>query len=383
MADRKLKSWVEAGLIDTATAERIDAWEASHSRPIALWALIGLGALAIGLGLISVVAANWDAIPGQFRLSVHFLIMIAVAAVIWWRAQNIPPETDYFHDALLFIFGALTLTFFGHVGQVYQTTSPLWQPLLAWTLLLSPLLLLSGRSWPAAALWMAGVVVTSIAHASVHGFGYSFGTNYLDPEYPVTYWGLIATPPMFAAALAAWARGKSKRKEFWRLVEQLAIIVIISGISFAIILRVWPEAGEGNEVMTALFHAAALGVLALAIYAARQTKSGRATAGILLVAAVMHVIAVLGAGTHIIPALAFMLLWASIALASVRAEWRVIFQIAIALLALRLIILSFELAYDLLFNGIGLIMAGIATLSIAWLAVRVSRKYAPEREKVG
>ena len=38
-------------------------------------------------------------------------------------------------EALVFVAAALGLTFFGHLGQVYQTSSPLWQPLGAWLVL--------------------------------------------------------------------------------------------------------------------------------------------------------------------------------------------------------------------------------------------------------
>ena len=78
MGERKLKAWVAAGLIDGATASRIRDWEAQHSRPLALWAVVGIAALSIGLGVISLVAANWDAIPGETRLALH-----AAFSVTW------------------------------------------------------------------------------------------------------------------------------------------------------------------------------------------------------------------------------------------------------------------------------------------------------------
>lgn len=59
MSERKLRAWQEAGLIDTATADSIRAWEATHARTLGTWAIMALGALTIGLGVISVVAANW------------------------------------------------------------------------------------------------------------------------------------------------------------------------------------------------------------------------------------------------------------------------------------------------------------------------------------
>ena len=63
IAEHYLKRWRGAGLIDYGAAARISAWEATHRRPVWLWALSGMGALAIGLGVVAVVAANWEEIP--------------------------------------------------------------------------------------------------------------------------------------------------------------------------------------------------------------------------------------------------------------------------------------------------------------------------------
>jgi hypothetical protein len=60
-----------------------------------------------------------------------------------------------------------------------------------------------------------------------------------------------------------------------------------------------------------------------------------------------------------------------------------VFQTAIGISALRIIILSFELATDLLGSGIGLILVGLFTLGVAWVAVRVSRNLAPKVEGEG
>jgi uncharacterized membrane protein len=88
LSTRKLEAWYKAGLIDRATADRITEYEDQNSRPLALWAIIGIGALAIGLGLISVVAANWDDIPGMLRLAIHFALLIAAAASLMWKRSR-------------------------------------------------------------------------------------------------------------------------------------------------------------------------------------------------------------------------------------------------------------------------------------------------------
>lgn len=383
MADRKLQSWVDAGLIDSATAARIEAFETKNARPWVLWAVIGLGALAIGLGLISIIAANWDDIPGGLRLTLHFAMLIGLAGAICLRAGTTSAGADYFHDAMLFIFAVLTLTFFGHLGQVYQTTSPLWQPLLGWMVIITPLLLLFGRIWPSAALWMAGLMGTTWAHASEYGFGDFFGSGGTGPANPTLYWGLIATPPIFAAMLAVWMRPRSLRREYWRLIEQLCDTVILGGITIAIALRAADVGNAGQQLGSAIIHSGAVMALAGVVYAYRKSLSGRMTAAILVAAAICHVFATMVAGSTMGPAIAFMAMWTAIAYAAMTAGWRAIFQIAVAMLALRLIILSFELAYDLLYNGIGLVLVGIITLAVAWIAVRVSRNYAPDSKDMG
>src|SRR5438132_8960513 len=57
--ERQVQRWQEAGIIDATTAERIIAHERRASRPVLLLAIGGLGAFTIGVGLISVIAANW------------------------------------------------------------------------------------------------------------------------------------------------------------------------------------------------------------------------------------------------------------------------------------------------------------------------------------
>jgi uncharacterized membrane protein len=124
MAERKLKAWVAAGLIDAAAADRIRAWEAQHSRPLAIWAVVGVAALSIGLGVISLVAANWAAIDGETRLALHGALMVGLGAALWALLAPGGERTRRWGEAGIFVYAALGLGFLGHVGQVYQTTSP-------------------------------------------------------------------------------------------------------------------------------------------------------------------------------------------------------------------------------------------------------------------
>ena len=59
---RRLERWLEAGVIDADTAARIEAFEATQGKERARTAvgrtIAAIAGLSVGIGLISVVAAN-------------------------------------------------------------------------------------------------------------------------------------------------------------------------------------------------------------------------------------------------------------------------------------------------------------------------------------
>jgi hypothetical protein len=121
-----------------------------------------------------------------------------------------------------------------------------------------------------------------------------------------------------------------------------------------------------------------IGVVAGAVLVwARPGASGRMAGLIIAGAGVMMPLALLVSGLLLPAALLFMALWTGIAAGALRAQWRGVFQLAVAIIALRLIILSFELASDLLLSGFGLILAGFLVLGVGWGALKVSRAFAP------
>ncbi len=78
---RWLDRWVEASLVDPATAERIRAWEEGQAPPPGFrWPVVialGLGGLMLAAGVILFVASGWDEISPGARFSL-VLAMLAV-----------------------------------------------------------------------------------------------------------------------------------------------------------------------------------------------------------------------------------------------------------------------------------------------------------------
>jgi len=379
MSARKIAMWHKAGVIDAATRDRLLAYEAARARPLALWAAFGIGALAIALGLVAVIAANWEAIPGRLRLGVHFALLAGALFGLHWGGERLAQASPWALEALVFTAAALGLTFLGHLGQVYQSASPLWQPLAAWLVLFAPLLLLIGRSWPAAfavvggAIWCAWAYALAAAEAATLG---ALGTE------RQMWLGLVMALPLAFAPLAAALRARSARPQFWQRLEQLALSYAVAAASLATLSAGLGSLSKGalGEGWPGLVTAGALALMAgLATARARGGTSGAMTGAIIAGAGAVLPLAYAADGLKLAPALLFMGLWVGIAAAALAAQWRGVFQLSVGMIALRLIILSFELAGDLLASGLGLILAGCIILGVAWAALRVSQALAPAR----
>lgn len=373
MNARKIAEWHEAGLIDVATRDRLTAYEAQHARPLLLWAVWGIGALAIGLGVVSVVAANWEDIPGLVRLAVHLALIGGLLGLLFMREAVLAERSPWIVEALVFVTAALGLTFFGHLGQVYQTSAPLWQPLALWFALFAPMLLLTGRSWPTALAVMGGAVWTAWEYAGASS------PRGVEPDLAGSVWrAFVVALPVAFAPLAAWIGRRSGREDFWERLEQLALTYAVAGGSLACVVASFGGFdGPVYPLASVLTCGAVLVAAGIGVALARGGVSGRMTGAIIAGSGLVMALAYAVNDTTVPAALMFFALWAGIAAAALTAQWRRGFQQAVGVIALRLIILSFELAGDLLMNGLGLILAGLMILGVAWGAVRVSKRFAP------
>jgi len=378
MATGRIERWHEAGLIDAETRDRLIAYEKEHSRPIALWAVFGIGALAIGLGLVSLVAANWEEVPGNVRLALHLALIAGALVALWLREDRLTAASPWVVEALVFIAAVLGLTFFGHLGQVYQTSAPLWEPLATWLLLFAPLMLLTGRAWPVAALLVGGAIYCAWEYNLAFG---ELARRRDGEDAPWAFLALVTALPVLFAPLGAFLRSRSTREAFWRRLEQAALAYAVAGASIMTALASVGafESGAGPLNPASQLVRAAIIIVAGALVAwGRQGVSGRMSGAILALAGLIVAVVSGANGIELLAALLFMALWAGIAAAALIAGWRGVFQLCVGVIALRLIVLSFELASDLLLSGFGLIVSGLLILGIAWGAWRVSRRFAPD-----
>lgn len=147
---KKLNQWTKEGLIDQETADRILAYEEANSRPLMIYAMSGLSALSILIGLVAFVAANWDGLPDVVKLGGDLLLGIGLVTAI--LRNRVPP---WGREVLLTVLGGWVLASIALIGQVYQLGGESRDALSLWCLLTVPIFLL-GRSRLVASVWFAG-----------------------------------------------------------------------------------------------------------------------------------------------------------------------------------------------------------------------------------
>lgn len=365
--ERKLTRWQEAGVIDAATRERIEAFERVAQAPLALYALGVVGAGALALGVISVIAANWEAIPGRVKLGIDLLVGIALA-VATYRA--VVRGRRWAGEVLITVLYGFTLASIGLVGQVYQIDAPSYRGLLLWSAATAPLVLL-GHSRYLAALALAGLALThalSLDALFDHLPRFGFGTAAVEN---------LRVTLTVASVLAYVLLGRlpwlvRHRPQYARTISEFAwLAVLILGSAVPLLwYRAVPSADTLGWSLPATGLLAALTIAALPRLQADVPPAARRTLAIIL--GVGWLILFLGAGfprpaAAVVGAVLQIAWLALFARASLQLGLVRPFNLLTGLIALRVLVVYFELFGSLLSTGLGLITGGALTLLVGWL----------------
>lgn len=180
---RELEELQANGVITPETADRIRAYyeRPSEGRSLLVIAFGVIGALLVGMGIVLIIAHNWDvlSVPMKlfFGLTPLFVTQGITAVIIFKQIQN---KSWREAAAVLLIFAVATAI--AIVSQVYNIEGSLESFLVTWMLLILPIMYLL-RSSAASILYWVGITW----YATEAGYDYRVSTEVL------TY-GLLALP---------------------------------------------------------------------------------------------------------------------------------------------------------------------------------------------
>lgn len=361
----KLDDWRREGLISNDQASRIAAFEAGRGRPKLALALAALGAFTIGVGIIAIIAANWDAIPIGPRLSLHILINLALGAFVWHAAGR-PVEAARLEGGAL-LLSLSTLALIAHIGQSFQLQGSLSGLMGGWLLLSTPFTLALARGGLNRWVWVLGLFTWTGAVLSDHWDALHekrLSASILVLFLALFYMARLAPRPV----PAVWARH----------LGQVAVGALIGGLTILLlVLRPLIDGVPEPDVMWDAGIGGALGMVAIAAAHAlcSPDRAGvrLAFGALLALAPPLSVLPFLLDGTlaAILTGVLFCLYWialARLALLTERPGW---FRVAVALIAVRVFVAYLDATGGLLATGFGLVLAGAVLLGLAIAARRV------------
>ena len=375
--EKKLAEWQQAGLIDEATARRIAEHETGHARPIVLYAIGGVGAVAIVLGFVAIIASNWAAIPPAAKLGVDGLVAVALAAAI------LRSSPGWLRETLVVVNYGFVLASMSLIGQIYHLDSGTWRALLAWSVATAPMMLIA-RSRFAATLWIVGLV-------TMHGFVLVHWLEWLDDvtgleEKALMNAGIISAgvgPLLYLlGSRVGWLRRERPatasvyRAAGWLGVAVLAFLaatIFYEGISDR------ERVLAGPVMLLIAFGAFAAGLPRLeGPLSERAPLSPRALLGMRVLLVGGPALGLLGVGfvRGDWPVLAALLQIACLgwmAWTALQAGHEGLFRLGVAAICLRLLGIYIEVFGSMLQTGLGLIVGGMLTIGLTWFWLRKSR----------
>lgn len=134
---KKITQWQNAGLISAEQGRKINVWEQQNNKPYLFYGLIALSLFCIGLGIISVIAANWDTIPAVIKLGFALLLLSGCACLTYMAYLK---QKQAWFDGSIFLFALSVLGVIGLTAQVYQLQPDGYTAYLLWSILIFPLL---------------------------------------------------------------------------------------------------------------------------------------------------------------------------------------------------------------------------------------------------
>jgi len=176
-----LDDLIDAGIIDEKTAANILAFQAKKAAdaPNRLGIVLSvLGATLIGLGIILIVAHNWDNLSRLSKTILAFLPMIIGQIACIYTLYRKKESRAWRESSATFLFFTVGACI-GMVSQIYNIEGELGSFLLTCMLLVLPLIYVM-QSSIVSLLYLGGIT------------WYATNCGYANNHEPYLYWGLLA-----------------------------------------------------------------------------------------------------------------------------------------------------------------------------------------------
>ena len=187
--EKDIPALIKAGIISPETAQQIQEYYKikSGSTSNRLFIVFGiLGAILVGLGIILIIAHNWDKLSRFSKTIFAFFPLVAAQSLCLYVLLRKPKSSAWRESATVLLFFAVGACI-SLISQIYHIPGNLSSFLLIWMLLCLPLMYVM-KSSMAALLYILGITYYA---AETGYFSYPTSTPYI-------YWLLyLAVMPQY------------------------------------------------------------------------------------------------------------------------------------------------------------------------------------------
>ena len=347
--NRKLKKWIELGIIDVTTKNKILKFENETKSPYVLHSIIGLGGFSIVMGIISLIAANWYLISGHIKLTCNYFWLLALAFGIVYANHK---KFNLIKEVLILILWGSVLGSIALIGQVYHLHSHLFNAIFLWMALTTPLVLFSKEHIIPHIWGIALIILFLLFLLFLHDEKY-FKDSYL----------FIGSLPLLLFYLSEVFNFYSYNQNFKISVTNFAWLSF--GVTVAILGSYnWVTKNLAWQVTPIFIFALSIPIVVL-YFKRKQPLIGLLVSFGVLFTELPHII--VHNDLKIWGGVLFITLSAFVALIGIKLKYKKIFDVACLIISIRIIIIYIEVFSTLLKTGIGLIVSGTFILALAYI----------------
>ena len=354
--DKRLEAWLQTGIISAEQRDRIRDFEKTRTESYVFRGFLALGIITVAIGVVSLVAFNWDRIEPGTKLALGFgLLILASAFVFSMELQS--SMRPYSGLGVLFL-SLLVLGMIGLISQTYNRQGESYEALFLWSALVGGAVCFYGNR---ASVHIFFSLLSFALFDWLDSFSGSESSNFL---------ALFALAP---AVLLSVGLACARLNQFEHLRNAAFLwcaLYFVGGTCFASFLHGKQDLALDEEYK---------GLLALLALAPVWISEARIrTKSYLSAVLILHVVFL---RPELVPlfgdvtsALLFLVLWGLAALLFSTLERPRLFDTFLAGMGLRFLVVYFQVFGSLAATGLGLIFSGLLIIACAILFFRYKQK---------
>lgn len=371
--NKKTLRWIDAKILTEAQAQRIVDFEKDRGSGRLMKGLYGLGAFVILMGVLAIVAANWQMIPPYTKVVVHLLVNSVLAYGIYAFDHQ---DRKFPRELCLFGLTGLTLTLIALTGQVFHLNGSIASALVLWMGLSTPFIIAYGKTKISLVPWLIGFV--SAIFAGIY--------EYIFPHLDDTAQAVLAVGVGALLPIAFVQAAGSIQKIERPVLQKLLFYTGIAGAVIVpnVVCQFWYSDDFRDFIDTFATQFMVVGTFVLAAFSIflikfpsvnSVVKTLDNTRLLLLGGLAVSVLPFVfpSIESDLMAAATFIAYWVFLGFMGQRVSKQGLVSASIVIIAIRIYLIYLEVFGSMLETGFGLVFSGVLLMGMVWGTRRINK----------